>query len=442
MGVAVGVTGSAGFNAYDAECSDHPYYKNNSESLCMPHSASPDAPAPASASPHPAALILSGGGARAAYQVGVLLAIARLWPAGSGNPFPIICGTSAGAINAAALAARADDFHGAVRHLGNSWLRLTPDQVYYASAGALAKSALHWASSLLLGGLGRHNPRSLLDNQPLRQMLAALVDFPGIRAAVARGDLSALSITVSGYTSGQSVSFFEGADCHSNWQRASRLGVRENIELDHLMASSAIPLVFPAVRLHREYFGDGSVRQIAPISPAIHLGAQRILVIGVAPQRELPPREKVQDYPSLAQVAGHLLNSVFLDAMETDLERVQRVNRTLGLLSAETVATQQTDLHPLQVLTIAPSRPLEKLAMPHRKTFPPGLRFMLGGLGAFRRNGSVLASYLLFHHDYVRQLIRLGYRDAMAQRQALCEFLAIGAPASALKSRQSGSGTI
>ncbi|KPC52656.1 patatin-like phospholipase family protein [Amantichitinum ursilacus] len=375
----------------------------------------------------PAALILSGGGARAAYQVGVLLAIARLWPVGAGNPFPIVCGTSAGAINAAALAARAGDFHGAVRHLGNSWLKLTPDQVYLSSAWALGKSALHWAASLLLGGLGKRNPRSLLDNQPLRQMLAALVDFPGIGAAVQRGDLSALSITVSGYTSGQSVSFFEGAADHANWQRASRLGVREKIELDHLMASSAIPLVFPAVRLHREYFGDGSVRQIAPISPAIHLGAQRILVIGVAPQRELPPREKVQDYPSLAQVAGHLLNSVFLDAMETDLERVQRVNRTVGLLPEHALAAHQTDLHALDVLTIAPSRPLEKLAMPHRNTFPPGLRFMLRGLGAFRRNGSVLASYLLFHHDYVRQLIRLGYRDAMHQRHALREFLGIAA---------------
>ncbi|WP_283149694.1 patatin-like phospholipase family protein [Silvimonas soli] len=370
------------------------------------------------------ALVLSGGGARAAYQVGVLLAIARLQPQQETNPFPIICGTSAGAINAAGLASKASSFQEAVRHLARSWLELTPDRIYHAGVFSLAKSAAHWIVSMLAGGLGKHNPRSLLDNAPLREMLSGLVDFDGIARSIDEGALLALSITASGYTSGQSVSFFQAAPhLPDGWQRASRIGLRARIDVEHLMASSAIPLVFPAARINREYFGDGSVRQIAPLSPAIHLGARKMLVVGVAPQAE-PPREKVSEYPSLAQVAGHLLNSVFLDAMEADLERVQRVNKTINLLTPEVLAEHRTELRPIEVLTIAPSRPLERLVMPHRKRFPPGLRFLLSGLGAFRRQGSVLSSYLLFHGDYVRQLIRLGYRDAMARRTELVRFLA------------------
>ncbi|GGP19537.1 patatin-like phospholipase family protein [Silvimonas iriomotensis] len=373
----------------------------------------------------PCALILSGGGARAAYQVGVLLAVARIWRHGEANPFPIICGASAGAINAAGLASRASDFQSSVRHLARSWLLLSPERVYRASVPALLKSAGHWVISVLAGGLGERNPKSLLDNAPLRDLLSELVDFEGIGRAVDDGSLLALSITASGYTSGQSVSFYQGAPTlPDTWQRASRIGLRAEISVDHLMASSAIPLVFPAARINREYFGDGSVRQIAPLSPAIHLGASKLLVIGVAPHAEPPGREKVNEYPSLAQVAGHLLNSVFLDSLEADLERVQRVNNTISLLSEEVRAAHRTALRPLQVLTIAPSRPLERLVMPHRKRFPPGLRFLLGGLGAFRRQGSVLSSYLLFHGDYVRQLVKLGYRDAMKRRKELECFLA------------------
>ncbi|GLS04762.1 hypothetical protein GCM10007860_19100 [Chitiniphilus shinanonensis] len=368
------------------------------------------------------ALILSGGGARAAYQVGVLLAVARVHCRSRNNPFPIICGTSAGGINAAALAAGATDFRLAVRQLARAWLSLTPEQVYRATLPALFGRAAHWVLSLVLGGLGRFNPRSFLDNRPLTELLGRMIDFDGIGRAVAAGQLQALSITASGYTTGQSVSFFQGNDALQGWQRAQRLGVRTRIEPAHLLASSAIPFVFPAARIHREYFGDGSVRQVAPISPAIHLGAGRVLVIGVAPSAEAgPAREKTVAYPSLAQVAGHLLDSIFIDGLESDLERVRRINRTVERLTPEERA--HLGLRPVEVLSIRPSRPLERLVMPHRSTFPPGLRFLLGGLGAFRRQGSVLASYVLFHHQYTRQLIRLGYRDAMAQREALAVFL-------------------
>ncbi|TJZ76301.1 patatin-like phospholipase family protein [Chitiniphilus eburneus] len=368
------------------------------------------------------ALILSGGGARAAYQIGVLLAVTRLHRRSRDNPFPIICGTSAGGINAAALAAGATDFRRAVRELARAWLSLTPERVYRVTLPALFGRAAHWIFSLMLGGLGRFNPRSFLDNRPLTELLRNMIDFGGIGRAIEAGQLKALSITASGYTTGQSVSFFQGDDALQGWQRAQRLGMKTVIEPPHLLASSAIPFVFPAARIHREYFGDGSVRQVAPISPAIHLGACRVLVIGVAPQSEpVPPREKVVAYPSLAQVAGHLLDSIFIDGLEADLERVRRINRTLERLPA--VEREQLGLRQVEVFSIKPSRPLERLAMPHRSTFPPGLRFLLGGLGAFRRQGSIVASYVLFHHQYARELIRLGYRDAMAQREALAEFL-------------------
>ncbi|WP_035051940.1 patatin-like phospholipase family protein [Andreprevotia chitinilytica] len=369
-------------------------------------------------------LILSGGGARAAYQVGVLLAIARILPRRCPNPFPIICGTSAGAINATALACGAHHFKKSVFKLVHAWETLTPDRVYRAGLPQLAARAAHWVISLLVGGMGRHNPRSFLDNAPLRSLLDELVELPNIQANVDAGCLDALSITASGYTSGESVSFFQGKASFDGWRRAKRIGTPTLIDLDHLMASSAIPLVFPAVHINREFFGDGSVRQIAPISPAIHLGARKLLVVGVAPaEEEGALRQKTDAYPTLAQVAGHLMNSVFLDALETDLERLKRINRTLSTLPIDQAS--QLELQPIEVLTIAPSQPLERLSIPHKSTFPWGLRFLLGGLGAFRRQGSVVASYLLFHGEYTRALIQLGYKDAMAKRPALEAFLGL-----------------
>lgn len=372
------------------------------------------------------ALILSGGGARAAYQVGVLLAIAKLLPKGAANPFPIICGTSAGGINAVAVAAGAMNFRRSIFELARLWQGLSPELIYHCSVWHLLSTAVHWLFSLLIGGMGKHNPRAFLNNAPLRDLLIDRVDFSGIQNAIDVGALRALSISASGYTSGQSVSFFQGAADLDVWRRASRVGVKASISVDHLMASAAIPLLFPAVRLHREYFGDGSVRQIAPISPAIHLGAERILVIGVAPPLTDPAaREKHTRYPTLAQVMGHLMNSIFLDGLDTDLERVNRINRTLAAVPAEVIRTLPLPLglRPIQVLTISPSQPLERLAVAFKLEFPIGMRFLLGGMGAFRHQGSVIASYLLFCSGYSRKLIELGYRDAMDKEQELRVFL-------------------
>lgn len=376
-------------------------------------------------------LIMSGGGARAAYQVGVLRAIAKLLPPRVENPFPIICGTSAGGINAASLAAGSRHFRKSVCKLEFVWKNLEINEVYHADAVTIGRYFLHWVLSLFLGGFGRRNPKSFLDNDPLRSLLARLIDFDGIDAAIESGALRALSITASGYNSGQSVSFFQAAAGLEGWNRAQRIGARAEIGIEHLMATSAIPFVFPAVRIHREWFGDGSVRQVAPMSPALHLGAEKVLVIGVSPPRELPgERLYAPVYPTLAQVAGHLMNSVFIDGMEVDLERIARVNRTLSFIPEEVRSNAAVNLRPVDILVISPSKPLEQIASRHTGHFPWAMRFALGGLGALKRQGSVLASYLLFHKGYARDLIELGYQDAMRRRDDILNFLGYSGGAS------------
>lgn len=370
------------------------------------------------------ALILSGGGARAAYQVGALRAIAKMLPEQRTTPFPIICGTSAGAINAAAIATHADRFRTGVCRLEYMWKNLSVHDIYRADSYHIFRSALHWMVSFLLGGLGKHNPRSLLDNAPLGEMLNRLLRFDNMQHCIDSGILEALSVTVSGYGSGQSVSFFQGQSYLQPWVRASRVGARAELTVQHLLASSAIPFVFAPVPLNREYFCDGTIRQSAPLSPAVHLGAEKILVVGVSPRRDdLPERATMMRPPTLAQVAGHILNSIFLDSMEVDLERMQRINQTLKAFSPEQRANGGIPLRHVDVLTIYPSQDLEKLALHHVRHFPWAMRFVLGGLGGLRRKGGALASYLLFDKTYTRELIRLGYQDAMAMRPAIMEFL-------------------
>lgn len=226
------------------------------------------------------ALILTGGGARAGYQVGVLKAIRELLPEPRRNPFPILCGTSAGAVNAASMAVWAEDFGAGVENLLNVWENFSAHQVYRADPLSMGISGARWVSTLAVGWLIRHSPRSLLDNSPLRDLLQGSLDLSRIAPAIESGALHSIAITCSGYSSGQSVSFFQGRSAIEGWRRSQRIGAPSEISVDHLMASSAIPFIFPAVHLNREWFGDGSMRQVAPVSPAIHLGAHKILVIG------------------------------------------------------------------------------------------------------------------------------------------------------------------
>ncbi|MEC5396339.1 patatin-like phospholipase family protein [Uliginosibacterium sp. H1] len=375
-----------------------------------------------------AALVLTGGGARAAYQVGVLAAIREIWGRRQDNPFPIICGTSAGAVNAAALACYADNFNEATRRLIWIWRNFTVHKVYRGDALAVMKSVVLWASSLLFGWLFRRSPRSLLDNDPLRELLKHYLDFDQIAHNIDTGKLYAVSVTCSGYSTGESLSFFESVPGVPAWRRAQRVGLRAKLTVEHLMASSAIPFVFPAIKIHREYFGDGSMRQLAPISPAVHLGADRVLVIGNGRTQGETRRVRSDRYPSPAQIAGHALSSIFLDSLSVDLERLTRINETWGRIAPEVREAAGVGLKPIEALVISPSERLDFIAAKHAYSLPWMLRTVLRGTGAYGRSGSVILSYLLFEKPYTRELMDLGYKDAMARRDEIVRFLRLEQP--------------
>lgn len=370
-----------------------------------------------------AALILTGGGARAGYQVGVLKAIRELLPEPRRNPFPILCGTSAGAINAASMAVWAEDFGAGVDRLLQVWENFEAHHVYRADPLNMGLSAARWVSTLAVGWLTRHSPRSLLDNSPLRRLLADSLDFSRIANAIESGALHSVSISCSGYSTGQSVSFFQGRADVETWRRSQRVGAPTEITVEHLMASSAIPFIFPAIHLNREWFGDGSMRQVAPVSPAIHLGADKILVIGAGRMADENARPRGETYPSLAQIAGHALSSIFLDSMSVDLERMNRINDTLSLIPEDVRREKGMRLRPIEVLVIAPSQRLDHLAARHARALPWAVRTMLRALGAMNRNGGALTSYLLFERPYTTALIDLGYADTMARRDEVLQFL-------------------
>ncbi len=397
-------------------------------------------------------LLLTGGGARAAYQVGVLEAIADLRLAcGAGqqpNPFPIITGTSAGAINAAALACGADNFDRAVRRIARVWRQFHASQVYGADSLSVMRSGARWLTLVSLGWAlarwRRMRPKSLLDNAPLEKLLVKMVPLVRLPRLIRRGHLQALAVTASSYSSGEHVTFFESAEAVQPWVRSQRKAARDRITHEHLLASSAIPFIFPAkgieVNDHVEYFGDGSMRQSAPIAPAIHLGAERILVIGAGRMHE--PKgdaaaNPTPNYPSLAQIAGHALSNIFLDALSVDVERVQRINQTLSLIPEE--KRTHSALRPIELLVIAPSQRLDAVAARHVGDLPGPVRTMLGALGVTSNmadvRGAALASYLLFEAGYTQELMALGRADTLAMRAEVCRFFGWNDTGAEIKTR-------
>ncbi|OLU13573.1 Patatin [Pseudomonas sp. PA1(2017)] len=384
----------------------------------------------ASGNPATTGLILSGGGARAAYQVGVLSAIAELLPeASSHNPFPVIVGTSAGAINAVSLACGALHFREAVKRLSSVWRSFHTDQVYRSDWPGVLRQASRFIGHSMLG-LGKQVPVALLDSSPLAKLLERELDFSGIAAAVRHRQLRAVAVTAFGYESAQAVTFYQGRAAIDPWFRHRRVGVPTRLALPHLLASTAIPLIFEPVKINREYFGDGAVRQMAPISPALHLGATKVLVVGVsgnpvgnqAGGAPAPVPGGVQ--PSLAQIAGHMLNSTFIDNVESDIELLERLNQLGRLVPAEQ-RSRTYGLTPVEVLVISPSQPLDVIAARHRREMPAALRLFLRGPGATRDGGGGVLSYLLFEPGYCSELIELGYQDAIAKKAQIQAFLGL-----------------
>ena len=370
-------------------------------------------------------LILPGAGARGAYQVGVLKAVAELLPRRAPCPFAVLSGTSAGAINAAVLASRAGNFHNAVCDMEHVWGNFSVDQVYRADALSMLKSSLHWLFALVVGGLGARNPISLLDSSPLEELLSRSVRTDRIEQYLRRGLIDALAITASAYTSAQSVTFFQSGSEAAPWSRKRRVGRPEKISVKHLMASSAVPFVFPPVQLGGEYFGDGSMRHRTPLSAAIHLGAERLLVVGV--RDEHPDPEPPPDFeptpPSLAHLAGYMLDTLFMDGLYGDLERTTRINMILEQLKAAGLRHPVAGLRRIDSMVVLPSFDVRDTAGRHAKELPLTLRLLLKGVGAGSRDGRQLISYLLFESGFTRELMELGYQDGLSRQEQLRAFL-------------------
>lgn len=366
-------------------------------------------------------LVLPGGGARAAYQVGALRAIADLLPARSANPFPIVTGTSAGAVNATAIAVHADRFRVAVGNLERVWRNFQVEQVFRADTSSMLRSGLHWLFAMMSGGWLLPPPRSLFDNSPLRELLKAQFDFGEVRRSIQSGHLDALAMSAAGYISARSVSFYAARPGCEPWSRMRRAGEPTELSLDHLMASVAVPFLFPPVLLGEEYYGDGAMREANPFSAAIHLGAERLLVIGTRneakPIGPMPPQ-----CPTFGQIFGYMLDALFSDGLYADLERLTQLNQLVDEVGP--IAGQGgVQLRRIDMLVLLPSCDLSEVARHHVASLPRTLRVLLRTMGALNTGGGQLMSYLLFQDTFTRELIALGYQDTMKRSEDVLNFL-------------------
>ena len=375
--------------------------------------------------------MLSGGGARAAYQVGVLAAVNEILGDRKDNIFPVICGTSAGAINALALASHAGHFGEAIENLNNLWLDISVDKVINTHWRDLLRGLFRVGGSFFNQGVGKNRPLSLLDNSPLRKLLAEQIHFQNLPEAIANGRLRAVSVTAMAYSSGESISFFQGDPEISAWQKYHRVGVPSELTLDHLMASSAIPGIFPTVKIGREYYGDGAIRQLSPLSTALQLGANKIFIIGVSNNRNPAHwgrRSVIRHSPSMGQVLGHLLNSAFIDSLDSDLEHLEHVNELLTMVDDSQQQEQSRQLKKthhskIDTLVISPTKPVDKIAGRCVRYMPKPMRVLMRSTGATTKGGgATMASYLMFSAEFCNELIDLGYQDAMWDRESILRF--------------------
>ncbi len=362
-------------------------------------------------------LLLSGGGARAAYQVGVLRAICELLPKNASNPFHIISGTSAGALNAASLACHAHRLRTGVKLLEHVWKNISSDKVYTPQSGKLLGSA----SIMLFASMRTKDtdvPISLLDNSPLLHLLQRVLKLDKIQRNIDRGLLDALSITTSSYNTGESVSFYQGMKGLSDWQGPHRIGRSGTISYSHLMASSALPVLFPAVKIDQHFYVDGAVRQLAPTSTPIHLGATRLLVIGVSGNRSNSPMGNTNAVaPSILQILGHILNSAFVDTLENDLEFLRDMNDVLDQLPQGVINSPKISAQKIELLEISPSKEINILAKQFYDELPKQMAKNIKP-----DSSSTLLSLILFEKGFCSVLWKMGYEDALSKESKIRHF--------------------
>jgi NTE family protein len=376
-------------------------------------------------------LVLTAGGARGAYQAGVLDRIGKLKRFSSGtSPFSIITGTSAGAINAAAIAAGSDEFNLVTRYLSHLWKTIKMEQIFRTDVVSFMQSAGKLVQDLSIGGiLGGGRSQAMLDAAPLRVFLEKHLPLQRIQTHIDNGRLYAVAIIATNYDTGKSFAFLQGRPGHPSWHKSRRLAFGSTLRYDHIMASTAIPLVFQPVFLRTpfgdNYFGDGAVRIIAPLSPAIRLGADKLFAIGISQPPDAGTEVKPHQ-PSIGAILGVLLNSIFLDHLESDLEHLDRINQIISSLSSGSAPVgkeTKEPLRPMKALGLFPTLDIRKIAIDHSDRIPSLVRYILDGLGHSMDDCGDLMSYIIFDAAYTRDLVALGYRDADARIDEIEAFL-------------------
>ncbi|MDD1783741.1 patatin-like phospholipase family protein [Enterovibrio sp. ZSDZ35] len=368
------------------------------------------------------ALLLSGGGARAAYQVGVLKAISEWYPRVHASPFTIYCGTSAGALNATSLACHSSCFRLGVKKLTWLWSNLATQDIFQSSVSGILSHLSRQGFARMQAKYHDAPPFGLLDNRPLRHLLKRVLNFNKIDHQILSGHLHGLAVTASNYQTSKSVTFFQGQSDIAPWTRSRALGIKSQITTEHLLASSAIPIVFPATQIGHGYYGDGSVHQIAPLRPALKLGAEKVLIIDLAP-KQAPPTPSIIHAPGLATLGGHLMDAIFADTLSADLEHLDRMNmlvESLDKKAADKLALRQVD-----AFQLSPSSPFEPLVERYYCHMPIAVRSLMRILGISPIDDAAITSYLLFEPKYINHLIDMGYQDAQNLRSDLIGFLGI-----------------
>ncbi|KXF81047.1 patatin-like phospholipase family protein [Enterovibrio coralii] len=379
-------------------------------------------PSPDNAPVQKTALLLSGGGARAAYQVGVLKAISEWYPRVHPSPFSIYCGTSAGALNATSLACHSSCFRLGVKKLTWLWSNLSTEDVFRSSLSGIVHHLGRQGFARMQAQYHCAPPFGLLDNRPLRDLLRRVLNFNKIDHQILSGHLHGLAVTASNYQTSKSVTFFQGQPEIEQWTRSRAIGIKSQITTEHLLASSAIPIVFPASQIGHSYYGDGSVHQIAPLRPALKLGAEKVLIIDLAP-KQTSREPLIAHAPGLATLGGHLMDAIFADTLSADLEHLDRMNTLVGSLdkkAAEKLALRQVD-----AFQLSPSSPFEPLVERYYCHMPIAVRSLMRFLGISPIDDAAITSYLLFEPKYINHLIDMGYQDAQNLRSDLIGFLGI-----------------